>query len=432
MDFLKKHYEKLILAVFLIAFVFLLLYLIELSKSTKTITRSSLKIPNIEPNYTPNDFSQKKYMTSYVFTKNSTWKKSIARSDKDKIYTDLMVPFECARCPFCNKVIPRYYFLGPIDHPRNCPLCSKALPRPVDRRERPKTDPTSLDRDNDGIPNVTEVQLKLDPDNPDDALYDMDGDGFPNIYEYQRKTNIEKSSKHPEYYERLYLIEFRETLLPFQLKLVNTNNSKDPKDYVIQINEIIDGRIKTRFKYLDSRMNLDKTSYTITKIDAKHEEKRRGGTIVKVDNSKIYLNSSDGKYTITMQVGKDVYSPKPKAVIEDLADGKKYHVGAGDTITIPTRFSKTTGKPLKRRTVKYKVYKVDRQKKQLIIQDKKYKKHIITAKALMPRIKRKEAGFDENPGELGNNMPPGIEAPPGGIPPRTRTTRTRKRNTRNY
>ena len=133
MDFLKKHYEKLILAIFLIAFVFLLLYLIELSKSTKTITRSSLKIPNIEPSYTPNDFSQKKYMTSYVFTKNSTWIKSAARSDKDKIYTDLMVPFECARCPFCNKVIPRYYFLGPIDHPRNCPLCSKALPRPVER-----------------------------------------------------------------------------------------------------------------------------------------------------------------------------------------------------------------------------------------------------------------------------------------------------------
>ena len=419
MDFLKKHYEKLILAVFLIAFVFLLLYLIDLSKSTKTITKSTLKIPNIEPSYTPNDFSQKKYMTSYTFTKNSTWKKSIVRSDKDKIYTDLMAPFECARCRFGNKVIPRYYFLGPIDHPRNCPLCGKPLPRPPEKPQPPKN-PDGLDFDNDGIPNVEEIKYRLDPENPDDALYDMDGDGFSNVYEYQYKPRkrLDKATSHPPYWNRLHLLEFRETLLPFQLKLVNTNNSKDPKDYVIQINEIIDGKIKTRFKYLDSRMTLDKTSYTITKIDAKHEERRRGGTIVKVDNSKIYLNSSDGKYTITMQVGKDVYSPKPKAIIEDLADGEKYHVGAGDTITMPMRFSKTTGKPLKHKTVKYKVFKIDREKDQIII-ERKHKKYTITAKAHMLRVKHKETGLDENPGGLGNNMPPGIEAPPGGVPLRT-------------
>lgn len=421
-----------ILAIFLIAFVFLLLYLIDLSKSTKTITRSALKIPNIEPNYSPNDFSHKKYQTSYVFTKDCTWKKSAARGDKDKIYTDLLVPFECARCPFGNKVIPRYYFLGAVDHPRNCPLCGKSLPRPIAKRVIRIKGPT-LDRDNDGIPNVTEIQLGLDPDNPDDALYDMDDDGFPNVYEFKKGKNIKKSSSHPPFYERLCLLEFRETLLPYQLKLVNTNNSKDPKDYVIQINETVDGRIKTKFEYLDSRMTLDKTSYTITKIDAKHEEKRRGGTIVKVDNSKIYLKSSDGKYTITMQVGKDVYSPKPKAVIEDLATGEKYHVGAGDTITMYTKtkatISKRTGRPLKRKTVKYKVFKVDRQKKQVIIQDKKYKKYTITAKALMPRIKQKEAaGINEDPA-FGRNTPRGLEAPPGGLP---NATRSRGRNSRNF
>ncbi len=429
MDFLKKHYEKLILAVFLIAFIFLLLYLIDLSKSTKTITKSALKIPNIEPNYNPNDFSHKKYQTSYVFTNNCVWNKSKARTDKDKIYTDLLVPFECARCPFDNKVIPRYYFLGPIDHPRNCPLCDKALPRPFIRDDGGGTTIIDrLDRDNDGIPNVKEVQLGLSPDNPDDALYDMDGDGFPNIYEYQKGKKMEKSTSHPPYYERLHLIEFRETLLPFQLKLVNTNNSKDPKDWVIQINEIIDGKIKTRFKYLDSRMTLDNTSYTITKIDAKHEEKRRGGTIVKVDNSKIYLNSSDGKYTITMQVGKDVYSPKPKAVIEDMACDEKYHVGVGDTIKMYTRFSKTTGKPIKKRTIKYKVYKVDRQKKQVIIQDKKRKNYIVTAKVLMPRVKRKEAEIGDSPDMNPDAATKGlIEAPPGGTP-----AKTRKRNFRNF
>jgi hypothetical protein len=229
----------------------------------------------------------------------------------------------------------------------------------------------------------------------------------------------------------LHLIEFRETLLPFQLKLVNTNNSKNPKDWVIQINETVDGRIKTSFAYLEDRMTLDKTYYTITKIDAKHEEKRRGGTIIKVDNSKIFLESLDGKYTITMQVGKDVYSPKPKAVIEDLATGEKYHVGEGDTITMYLRtkaaISKRTGRPLKRKTIKYKVYKVDRKKKQVIIEDKKLKKYVITAKALMPGVKNKETEIKENPDATPDgNTRELIEAPPGGAPANTiRAKRTK-------
>ena len=426
MDFLKKHYEKLVLAFFLLVFVFLLIYLIELSKSTHTITREDLKIPTREPNYRKNDFSHKKYQTSYIFTKNCTWDKSTARSDKDKIYTDLLIPYECARCPFGNKVIPRYYFLGPIDHPRNCPLCGKALPRPLkdDDDERP---PNEMDRDNDGIPNNDEIRLGLDPENPDDALYDPDNDGFPNIYEYQKKKKIKKSGSHPPFYERLHLIEFRETKLPFQLKLVNTNGKEDPKDWDIQINETIKGRIRTRFKYLGSRMTLDKTSYEITKIDAKHEKKRSGGTIIKEDKSKIYLKSEDDKYTITMQVGKDVYSPKPKAIIEDLATGKKYHVGAKDAIVMPLKTKASfykSGKPRKRKTIKYKVFKVDREKKQVIIEDNKLKKYIITAKALMPRIKQKEQGNTRGDPNINPDVRPDfMNAPPGGIPPNTRRRR---------
>lgn len=438
MDFLKKHYEKMILAFFLLAFVFLLLYLIDLGKSTQTITREKLKIPIIKPNYISNNFSHKKYQTSYIFTKDCNWNKSTARSDKDQVYTDLMIPFECARCPFGNKVIPRYYFMGAIDHPRKCPLCGKNLPRPmiVTKRTGPENE---MDRDNDGIPNVTEVKLGLDPDNPDDAFYDMDNDGFPNIYEYQQKTNIQKYKSHPPFYHRLQLIEFRETLLPFKLMLVNTNGGKkDPADWVIQINEMIDGKSKTRFKYLGSRMTLDKTPYSITKIDAKHVEERRGGTIVKKDKSKIFLKSRDGEYTITMQVGKPVFSPKPKAVIEDLATGRKYHVGAGDTISMFYRakppVSKRTGKRLKRKLMKYNVKKVDRDKKQVIIEDKKRKEYTLTGKALMPRIKEKEEGMNENR-NTPSGMPSGlIDAPPGGIPPvnTDRTKRVRRQPRRNF
>ena len=421
MDFLKRHYEKMVLALFLLIFVFLLFYLIDLSKSTNTITKKDLQIPAPEPNYQKNDFSHKKYQISYIFSKDCVWNKSVVRSDKDNIYSDLIIPYKCARCPFCEKVIPSDYFYGPLDNPRRCPLCGKPLPRPF--KDPGSTniniDSGSLDRDNDGIPNVTEIKLGLNPDDPDDALDDMDGDGFPNVFEYKEETNIQNARSHPEMYKRLQLIEFRETLLPYKLKTVVTNNKKDAKDWDVQINEMQDdGKIKTRFKYLGSSLEMDKTNYKIVKIEPNYKEERRGGTIVKIDKSKIMFESYDGKYKITMQVDKDVFSPKPKAVIEDLANGKQYHVGEDDYIVMQAKYKSSKGRN-RTETVKYKVVKVDRKGKQVVVEFKnkktrKVKQYSITSKALMPRIKRKEKErrFDEEPGR---NVP-GLEAPPGGAP----------------
>ena len=429
MEFLKRHYEKVILAFFLVAFVILLIYLIDLGTTARKISKAELQIPTIEPNYKKNNFSLQKYQTSYVFNKDCTWNKSKARNAKSKIFTDLLVPFPCARCPYNFKVIPRYYFMGPIDHPRKCPLCGKELQRPP-KGSISTTNIDPMDLDNDGIPNTIELKLGLDQDNPDDALYDMDNDGFANIVEYQKKTNINKATSKPPLYMRLHILAFKETLLPFKLMLVNTNGGKkDPLDWTIQVNETIKGKIKTRFKYLNSRMKLDKTDYTITKIDARHVDKRQGGSIVKQDKSKVFLKSKDGKYTITMQVDKPVYSPKPKAVIEDLGTGKTYHVGAGDTISMYLRtkvaFSKKTRKRLRRRITKYKVIKVDRKKEQVIIEDKKRKKYIITAKALIPKVKKENEGRGSRDSGM---APESIDAPPGGAPPGTAGTKRRKRN----
>jgi hypothetical protein len=406
-----------ILALFLLVFIFLLFYLIELTKSTTTITNRDLQIENPKPNYPPNDFSHKKYQIPYIFTKDCIWEKSKARVDKDNIYTDLMIPYKCSRCPNpdCDKVIPNDYFWGPLDNPRHCPLCNTVLERPIlrpDDDDDEKKD--GLDRDNDGIPTVTEIKVGLDPDNPDDALYDMDGDGFPNVFEYKQDTNIKSAASSPPLYMRLQLIEFRETLLPYKLKTVVTNNSKDPEKWDVQINYInSNGTIKTKFEYLGSSIKMDKVNYTIIKIEPNFKEERHGGTIVKIDKSKITLESIDKKYKITMQVDQDVYSPKPKAVIDDLGDDKQYIVAAGDSILIKVRYEFKGKNWIK--TGKYKVLKVDRKGKQVIIEDRKLKQHIITAKPFMPRVKRKtevQSQFGENPGAPGM-----LEAPPGGAPP---------------
>lgn len=68
-----------------------------------------------------------------------------------------------------------------------------------------------------------------------------------------------------------------------------------------------------------------------------------------------------------------------------------------------------------------------------MITDKKYKKYIITAKALMPRVKHKEAETDGNQNAAPGNMPSGLAAPPGGAPGRTGITRrSRKKTNRNF
>jgi hypothetical protein len=413
LDFLKKHYEKLILAFFLLVFVILLIYLIDLGKSTRAITKEKLRIPTREPNYTPKDFTEKRYQVDYIFSNNLDWKKSVARVDKDNIYTDLMVPYKCARCPFGGKVIPRYYFMGDVDQPRTCPLCAKPLERPLSNTLTP-VPPTGggLDRDNDGIPNSDEVKYKLNPDSPDDAAYDLDGDGFPNIFEYQQGTKLDDPKSHPPMFTRLYLVDFKQTLLPFKLKLVNTGGEKDPRDWVIQINQTDSG--KTKFKYLDSSLLLDNVQYRIVKINPKYTEERVGGTIIKKDESNIILKSNDGKYEIVMQVDQPVYSPKPKAVIEDLGKDRKYYVGTNDVISMVLEYE--VGSRKIRRTYNYKVIKVDTQEKNVEIRDNRGNTHVITTKKLMPRIKRNDGRSGMSPmgvpGEPG--MPPELmEAPPG-------------------
>ena len=246
-----------------------------------------------------------------------------------------------------------------------------------------------MDMDNDNIPDANEMKLGLDKNNPGDALDDMDNDGFTNVFEFQQGTNIKKAISHPPLYMRLHLLEFKKTLLPFRFMVVNINgDKKEPADWAIAV-KLFQGRGGYRYKYLNSTIVLDKVRYTITKIDARHEEKRQGGSIVKLDKSKVYLKSKDGKYTITMQVGKDVFSPRPKAVIEDIGTGKMYQVGEGDTISMYLRTKaklSSRGRRLKRKITKYKVLKVDWQKKQVIIEDKKRKKkYTVTAKAFMPR-----------------------------------------------
>ncbi|MCY4045933.1 MAG: PQQ-binding-like beta-propeller repeat protein, partial [Cellvibrionales bacterium] len=55
-----------------------------------------------------------------------------------------------------------------------------------------------IDRDGDGIPNVKEVELGLNPDDAADAVLDLDGDGFSNIQEYTAGTGVNNVDDFPD------------------------------------------------------------------------------------------------------------------------------------------------------------------------------------------------------------------------------------------
>ncbi len=55
-----------------------------------------------------------------------------------------------------------------------------------------------MDSDSDGIPDMVEVSMGLDPLNPFDAVYDNDLDGFSNFTEYQSHTDMNDFLSFPD------------------------------------------------------------------------------------------------------------------------------------------------------------------------------------------------------------------------------------------
>ncbi|MFA7231157.1 MAG: hypothetical protein WC071_07785, partial [Victivallaceae bacterium] len=211
LDFLKKHYEKIMLAVLLLVFILSLIYLINIIKSTNEITAKDLMIPTQSPDYVNVDFNSADFDTNAIFTTNTEWKPAAPREPADLIYTDLVIPFKIARCPHCSYLVPEYDFLNA---PHKCQICSGELPRPVKSSKPVIVRPTNDDDlDGDGIPNNIEEKLGLDPKNPDDASEDMDNDGFSNLFEYLQKTRINDPKSHPPMYKRLHLVDLRKTIL---------------------------------------------------------------------------------------------------------------------------------------------------------------------------------------------------------------------------
>lgn len=391
MQFLKKHYEKIILASLLVLFILSLIYLIQIFESTNQVTKAELNIPTRDPDYQPINFKAPEFDPEIIFNKDTVWKEYGAREPDDKVYSDFLLPFKIAKCPHCGRLVPEYNFLNA---PHKCPICNGNLPAPQRKTTTTVTGGAKLidgqmDSDGDGIPDAEEEKYGLNPKDPEDGEEDMDKDGFPNSFEYKMKSAIDNPKSHPAFLMRLTLDSLRKSLLDVTLKKVIQQGDQ----YDIQLN--LENGTKTKFYTLNERVKLEKQrEYEITKISPKFIKSKQGNVTVEKDESQVTFTSlPDGKFTIEMRTGEPVYSPNPKAFVFDEGTGDMLELDEGDTFKMG---NDKTG------YFWYKVGRIDIENEKVEIIDARTKKKLIdvTKKAKMPQTKRRakrDAGVDAPP-----------------------------------
>jgi hypothetical protein len=368
-DFINKHYEKLILLGMLLFFIFAMINVLSIASQTSEVKDSDLKIPTRQPDFEP-EADKAKYSVSAIRREGTyIWQKGVARSKQASsgFYSDLTEFPGLAVClpgkddsgneSGCGMMVPRSVFSG-----KPCPNCGRILPTPPARPKMRRNVITPDDSDGDGISNTDEEKYRLDKLNPHDALYDADSDGFSNIYEIENKTDPTIARQHPPYWTLLRIVAVRREELPIRLKSINTNRSNDPKRWDIQLNVDLkrnDGSTRTRTELarLNGTVKIENRTYKIVKIErvladssgksVKKEEFVAGGVMQGTgdkaqDLSKIYLEEvldykqkqrGDKPDKLEMQVLKPVYSSDRRPVLENMGapEGKRqskaYRVG---------------------------------------------------------------------------------------------------------
>lgn len=336
MEFLKRHYEKLILAVLLLLFICSMAYLVMIVQDTSTITLKKLQLPTREPDFhlqavKPDDpsFDRKK-----LFEEGTVWHVSKARKEGATHFSDLVVTFGVTRCGHedCGKLIPSDY-LG-----AKCPFCGKELAEPkITGPVLVLSNATAEDPDGCGIPHDVKEKYGLSKDDPQNVLDDLDNDGFSNLYEFKNKTVLNDPRSHPPLWHRLAMQKIESVVLPFVLMKINTNNSDEQSKWDIQINRTDTG--KSTFTSLNDVLKIDNRDYRISQIKLNQKKQMVGTSEVLVDQSVITLEMVGGKSKIEMSVGKQVYSPDPKAFLLDTGTNGEFTAGIGEEISLGNRYT---------------------------------------------------------------------------------------------
>lgn len=329
MDFLKKHYEKVVLIALFVIFALLLVHLYNIVLKTGEVKESDLQIPQLEPNYVVTKASDPKFNLPVLMRENSVLAQASARDKKDnKDFSDLMTVFKISRCGHCGYLIPRRV----LDSTESCPMahCGKKLLAPKAEVQGAQA-AARLDSDDDGIPNIIELENNLNPYDAHDAYDDLDDDGFVNVYEYKMNTDMKKADNHPPLYSGLYLVSIDRQPLKATLLGVSVLEGRDKAFWDIQMlthEQRIKGKNRKEEKHylsIGRRVQLDTGFYTIDDILSNEVEKMVDNKMQKVTEYSVRLKDRKGRM-ILMKVNEVAYDPDDKAQLKDIWSEKIYNV----------------------------------------------------------------------------------------------------------
>ncbi len=369
MEFIKRHYEKLVLAGLLVMFIGSMIYLVEIMKDTGAIRGEDLRLPTRAADFKSSEFGSPEYDLQKNLFGHAPWVASKARpgSRYQEFYSDLVVTFGAARCGHddCGMVIPMFYFGHKT---AGCPWCGKKLSEPPKKQAVLRTGMvTAADPDGCGIPHDIKRQYNLAENEPGNVLDDLDRDGFSNLYEYRQKTMLNNPQSHPPMWHRLIVEKIERVKLPLQLKAVMAPDLKDKSRWDVQINWLEKKRggeagemqiLRTEITMLDERITIDGVEYTVKDIVRDLSEKDSEGN--PIDKSYIDIVSDSG-VKIRMKIGHDVYSPDPKAHVRDLGTNKLHrNLSAGMELRVGSR---ATGR------YRYIIDRIDQEKRQVFLKE---------------------------------------------------------------
>lgn len=233
-DWIRDHYEKMILLVALIALLVSCVLLVQRIQSDKAVAEPSLarigwKGDLVAPKDTvPFDAILSEARTAATAAQTANARTTVSEMRVACVKCGRPIPYEAIECPFCLAAQPEIF------------------------------DIDKLDTDGDRIFDKTELALGLDPQNPSDATGDLDNDGFTNLEEIGAKTDPKDSQSFPDPIVKLRVAGIKP--VPFYLRFVGTSAFADGTlRYQLNLQSLT----QTYFKQIDDEV----LGYKITEYD---------------------------------------------------------------------------------------------------------------------------------------------------------------------
>ncbi len=326
-NFLLRHFEKIILGAALLALLLCLaLFLRNLHETTRLVHDrwdNAIEVPEGDiPAISEEDFNAE----ALLHAPQLTW--SAATEEGKQTLFDPRDYIYCAN-PDCPYILTY--------DTKECPHCG-APQGAGDDAPDPNTAEGSDDKDQDGLPAEYEQQYDfLDDRVAGDAQRDHDQDLFTNLEEFKAGTDPDDPSSHPPLARKIRFLDYQKRKLPLELYQVKTYGNADKEQWDLFITVDND-----RTKIFSLGDELLHGRYTIAEVT--HQTEMVYDKTVKmereVETGVVTLKDNTSGNQIKLEKGKRPLATNFHVTFvllddpESLENSRKFRAKVGDVITL--------------------------------------------------------------------------------------------------